>query len=132
MIDILARVNDPERVSLLRTLGISLKEIGDTHAEMTVTVREIHQNYLAGAHGGLIATLVDTVAFFPRPLLPSGRLFTTTGLNIAFLRPAALGETLTARSELLHVGRRTASVSCRVVDSQGRLVAHGTVALMGL
>ena len=119
-------------IPLLLTLGITLTEIGDRHAVMEVEVGDGHRNYFGGAHGGLIATLVDTVSFFPRPLLPSGLSVTTTNLNVAYLRPAAVGDRLTARSELLHLGRRTASLNVRVTDQRGRLIAHGTATLMVL
>ncbi|MBI2355394.1 MAG: PaaI family thioesterase [Deltaproteobacteria bacterium] len=117
-------------IALLRTLNIHLKEIGEAHAVMEVTVSEAHGNYMGGAHGGLIATLADTVSFFPRPLLPSGRPCTTTNLNITYIRPAAVGETLTARAELIHMGRRMASLTTRIVNQDAKLVAHGTATLM--
>jgi acyl-CoA thioesterase len=119
-------------ISLLRTLDIHLAEIGERHAVMEVTVAEKHGNYYGGAHGGLIATLMDTVCFFPRPLLPSGLPVTTSSLNANFVRPARMGDRLVARSELLHLGRRTASLAVRVTDDVGRLVAHGTATLMVL
>lgn len=119
-------------ISLLRTLDIRLTEIGERHAVMEVVIEEKHGNYFGGAHGGLIATLVDTVCFFPRPLLPSGRLVTTTNLNVSFVKPARMGDHLTARSELLHMGRSTASLAVRVVDGEGRIVAHGSATLMVL
>ena len=119
-------------IPLLTTLGIELREVGERHAVMEVTVGDIHANYLGGAHGGLIATLADTVCFFPRPLLPSGLICTTTTLTMTYVRPAAIGETLTARSELLHLGRRTASVTCRIVNNDGKLIAHGSATLMVL
>ncbi|HEX9078574.1 MAG TPA: PaaI family thioesterase [Desulfuromonadaceae bacterium] len=117
-------------IPLLRTLDIHLKEIGERHAVMEVTVSDIHRNYFGGAHGGLLATLVDTVSFFPRPLLPSGRACTTTNLNVTYVRPAALGDTLAARSELIHLGRRMASLTITIVNQDQKLVAHGTVTLM--
>jgi acyl-CoA thioesterase len=119
-------------IPLLRTLGIRLEESGERHAVMSVVVEERHGNYLGGAHGGLIATLVDTVCFFPRPLLPAGLLVTTTSLTINYIRPVQLGEHLMARSELLHLGRRTASLTVRVTDREGRLVAHGSATLLVL
>ncbi len=119
-------------IALLRTLDIRLTKIGERHAVMEVVVAEKHGNYFGGAHGGLIATLVDTVCFFPKPLLPSGRLVTTTNLNVNYVRPAQVGDRLIARSELLHMGRRTASLAVRVSDGEGRLVAHGTATLMVL
>lgn len=125
-----ATLESGNRIPLLQTLGIQLREIGDCHAVMEVTVSDHHRNYFGGAHGGLLATLVDTASFFPRPLLPSGTVCTTTSLNVSYIRPAALGDTLTARSELLHLGRRTASVRVEVTNQEGKLVTHGTVALM--
>lgn len=119
-------------ISLLQTLGIQLREIGDRHAVMTVTVADLHSNYFGGAHGGLLATLVDTASFFPRLLLPSGVACTTTSLQVNYVRPAAAGDLLTARSDLLHLGRRTASVRVEVTNQEGKLVAHGTVSLLVL
>jgi acyl-CoA thioesterase len=117
-------------IPMLLTLNIHLREIGDNHAIMEVTVGELHRNYFGGAHGGLIATLIDTVSFFPRPLLPAGKSCTTTTLNVTYIRPAVMGDVLTARSELMHTGRRMASVVVTVKNQEDKLVAHGTTTLM--
>jgi acyl-CoA thioesterase len=127
-----ATLESANTISLLKTLGIHLVEIGARHAIMTVTADHRHLNYLGGVHGGLLAALADTVCFFPRPLLPSGQKATTVNLNVNFLRPAALGDCLTARAELLHLGRRTASLAVRITDQQEHLVAHGTATLLRL
>jgi acyl-CoA thioesterase len=117
-------------IALLSTLGIQLVEIGDRHAVMSVIADERHLNYLGGVHGGLLAALADTACFFPRPLLPSGQAATTVNLNVNYLRPAAVGDCLTARAELVHFGRRTASLTVKITDQQQRLVAHGTATLL--
>ena len=125
-----ATLESANAIALLKTLGIHLVEIGDQHAVMTVQADVRHLNYLGGVHGGLLAALADTVCFFPRPLLPSGQAATTVNLNICYLRPAAHGDCLTARSELVHFGRRTASLTVKITDQQERLVAHGTATLL--
>jgi acyl-CoA thioesterase len=125
-----ANLESANAIALLKTLGIRLAEIGDRHAVMTVTADDRHLNYLGGVHGGLLAALADTVCFFPRPLLPSGQAATTVNLNVSYLRPAAAGDQLLARSELLHLGRRTASLAVRITDRDERLVAHGTAVLL--
>lgn len=125
-----ARPESINRIAFLQTLGISLLEIGERHALMQVTVDERHGNYFGGAHGGLLATLVDTAAFFSRPLLPSGVACTTTNLQVNYVRTAAPGDTLTARSQLLHLGKRTASVRVEVTNQKGKLVVHGTATLL--
>ncbi|MDD2853717.1 MAG: PaaI family thioesterase [Desulfuromonadaceae bacterium] len=125
-----ATIESVNAISMLKTLNIKLKEIGDTFAVMEVVVSDIHKNYFGGAHGGLIATLADTVSFFPKPLLPSGKNCTTTNLNVNFVRPATAGETLTARSVLTHMGRRMATLNVEIKNGEGKLVAHGTTTLM--
>lgn len=125
-----ATLESGNAISLLRTLNIHLREIGESFAIMDVTVGDLHRNYFGGAHGGLIAALMDTVSFFPRPLLPSGKLCTTTNLNVTYVRPAAVGDLLTARAEMVHMGRRMASVTVTVKNQLGKLVAHGTTTLL--
>jgi len=127
-----ATMETANAIPLLKTLGIHLTEIGDNHAVMEVTVDDRHGNYFGGAHGGLLATLVDTACFFPRPFLPSGRKVTTANLVVNYLSAANVGDHLTSRSEVHHRGRRTASLSVRVTDQNGRLVVHGSVLLIVL
>ncbi len=119
-------------IGMLKTLGITLTEIGEDYAQMEVTVDERHSNYMNGVHGGLLATLVDTVCFFPRPLLPSGRRVTTTTLNISYLKAAELGQRLIARSQIEHLGRRTVSLTVRITDEGQTLLAHGNATLLVL
>ncbi len=127
-----ATLESANAIPLLRTLDIHLTEIGERYAVMAVEVSEKHGNYLGGAHGGLIAALADTACFFPRPLLPSGKVVTTVNLNLNYVRPAGIGDRLVARSEILHLGRRTVSLSVRVNNGEGQLVAHGSATLMVL
>jgi acyl-CoA thioesterase len=127
-----ATLESGNRIPLLRTLGVELVEIGERHAVMRVVVDDRHRNFFGGTHGGLIATLVDTVCFFPRPFLPAGREVTTTNLSVSYVRPSGVGDVLTSRAEVLHLGRRTASLAVRVEDQRAGLVAHGTATLMFL
>lgn len=127
-----ATLESANAIPFIASLGIRLVEIGDRHAVMRVEVGPDHRNYFGGVHGGLIATLVDTVAFFPRPLLPSGLAVTTTSLSVSYVRAPKIGDVLTSRSDLLHLGRRTASLTVRVEDQAGTLVAHGTATLLVL
>ncbi len=125
-----ATLESAGQIPFLQTLGIEPVEIGERHATMRVTVDERHRNFFGGVHGGLAAALVDTTCFFPRPLLPSGREVTTTSLAVSYVRAARVGDVLTARADLLHLGRRTASLSVRIEDQEARLVAHGTATLL--
>ena len=119
-----ATLESGNAITMLQTLNIHLREIGAAHAIMEVTVAELHGNYFCGAHGGLIATLVDTVSFFPRPLLPSAKPCTTTNLNVTYVRPAVMGDVLTARSELIHMGRTLATVTVAVKNQKDKMVTE--------
>jgi acyl-CoA thioesterase len=125
-----ANIDSVNNMPMLKTLDIRLLEIGETHAVVEVVVSEMHKNYLGGTHGGLIATLIDTVSFFPKPLLPSGTKCTTTNLNVNYVRPVSMGEKLIARSEITYLGRRIGTLNVSVHDSKNKLVAHGTVTIM--
>lgn len=128
-LDINKKVQD---IPFLKTLGVSVRVIAEQHAEMVVTIDDRHLNYMGTVHGGLISALVDTVCFFPKPLIPSGLKLTTVDLNVSYVKPALQGDTLVARSELLHLGRRTARLSVKVTDQDHGLVAYGTATLMVL
>ena len=117
-------------IPFLKTLGVALGDVTEHHAEMTVTIDDRHLNYMGTVHGGLISALVDTVCFFPKPLISSGLKLTTVNLDVSYLRPARKGDTLIARSELMHLGRRTARLSVKVVNQDHRLIAQGGATLM--
>ena len=100
MDNMLTFVNEKvQDIPFLKTLGVSVRDIAEKHAEMTVTIDDRHLNYMGTVHGGLISALVDTVCFFPKPLIPSGLKLTTVDLNVSYVRPALKGDTLVARSE---------------------------------
>jgi acyl-CoA thioesterase len=117
-------------IPFLKTLGVSLREVAEQHAEMVVTIDERHLNYMGTVHGGLISSLIDTVCFFPKPLIPSGLKLTTVNLDVSYVRAARKSDTLVARSELLHLGRRTARLTVKVIDQDHRLIAQGGATLM--
>jgi acyl-CoA thioesterase len=55
---------------------------------------------------------------------------TTANLNLNYLRAPALGERLTARSKIEHLGRRTVSLTMRITTDNGACIAHGTATLI--
>lgn len=115
---------------MLKTLDIHIVDIGESFAVAEVTVNEFHRNCFGGAHGGLIAALIDAASFYPEPILPSGRQCTTTNLNVNYVRPALLGDKLIARSEIASIGKHMTTVRVEVHNANDKLVAHGTVTIM--
>lgn len=87
-----------------------------------------HYNPLGGVHGGWIATLLDScMGCAVQTLLRAGEGFTTLELKVNFLRglTEATGS-VEAVGTAIHRGRRTALAEGKLLDEQGRLLAHGT------
>ncbi|GAA5988362.1 hypothetical protein JCM11641_003495 [Rhodosporidiobolus odoratus] len=98
---------------------------GRVKAEMKV---ERHQvNRLQGLHGGLIASLVDTMgslALASRGLYMTG---VSTDINITYVRGAALGEEIRIQSELVNLGRTLAYTRVELESAKtGKLLAYGS------
>src|SRR5690606_23377837 len=82
-------------------------------------------------HGGVIATLVDVaLGVSAATRLPAGYDIVTAQLNMNFLKPARVGDVLTATGTVVHYGARTAVASVRVTNADDMLVATGMGTLM--
>ena len=121
-----------ENIGMLRHLGVELVGVTDETAEIAFTVGERTLNYRGMVHGGAIATILDTVAFLPGCLLPSGRKLTTEGMEVHYFRPASPGERVTARSRILRNGRRLVTCETEAFNGQGVKMAHAVVTLFDL
>jgi uncharacterized protein (TIGR00369 family) len=78
------------------------------------------------AHGGIVATLLDTAATFAL-IAESGHDWTTVDLRIDYLRPTPLHR-VTVVGEVVRLGRRIGRASSSLTDQNGKLcaVAIGT------
>ena len=89
-------------------------------------------NLLKSVHGGWIAAVLDTaMALSNLSLMAADQTFTTVDLRINYLRPVtiATGE-VTAEGNVLQSGRKIAYVEAKLVDANGKLLAHGTGSLL--
>jgi len=87
-----------------------------------------HYNPIGSVHGGFTATLLDSaMGCAVQSMLPAGTIYTTLEFKISLVR-AITKETGEVRAEgrALNVGRRVGTAEGRLLDSQGRLLAHGT------
>jgi len=93
---------------------------------------EYHVNPFKTVHGGILSTLLDTaMAAAVLSTLPRGKTCTTLELKVNFVRSATPHSgSLQCRAEVIHAGRRIATVQGRIVDASDRLIAHGTSTCM--
>jgi acyl-CoA thioesterase len=103
-------------------LGITLDEVRPGYARMSMQVQEWMLQGHDMCHGGLMFALADTAMAFASNShnVPHVAL----NANIDFLRPALLGEILTAEAREGHRSRRLGMYDVSIVDAQGAPVCH--------
>lgn len=116
-------------------MGFAPVELEEGHVVFGAVPGAEHYSPLGTVHGGLAATLLDTVmACAVHTRLPAGVGYTTVELSINYVRPIT-AETGPIRAEgtAIHVGSRLATAEGRVhTEADGRLLAHGTTTLLVL
>ena len=113
---------------MIDLLGIRLAEVEAGHVVFTAQCEERFYNGTGVAHGGFAATILDTaLGCAINSAMPAGRRFTTLELKINLTRPLThAAGLLRCEARVVHVGGRTATSEGRIVDSRGKLYAHGT------
>lgn len=109
-------------------LGMEADEIEHGKVVFAVRTRQDFANPLGNTHGGICATLLDSVmGCAVHTTLEAGVGYTTLELKVNYIRSVPTdGRRLTATGTTIHVGRTTATAEGRVVDEEGKLVAHAT------
>jgi len=115
-----------------RLLQMDLVTLEQGRVEVRCAVDESVYNLLGAVHGGLVCTLLDTVAGCAvLSTLPRGTGFTSIELKVSFLRPVAVASgPLTAVGAVVKGGRRIAFTEGQVVDAAGRAVATASSSLL--
>ncbi|MFI6170127.1 PaaI family thioesterase [Nocardia sp. NPDC051052] len=109
-------------------LGMEVDMIEQGKVVFALRTRPDFANPLGTTHGGICATLLDSVmGCAVHSTLAAGVGYSTLELKVNYIRAVPTdGQKLTATGTTIHVGRTTATAEGRVVDEQGRLVAHAT------
>lgn len=113
--------------TIARTLGYDVVEAERGRVLVTLIPTGEHLNPSGTVHGGLTATLLDSCMGLAILSTLDKEASTTLEFKISLIRPITpeTGE-IRAEGKVLNVGRRIGTAEGRVVDGQGRLLAHGT------
>jgi uncharacterized protein (TIGR00369 family) len=117
---------------IAQTLGFWLTEVGDGHCVFEADTRPDLLNPLGGVHGGWALTLIDSAAGCAgHTLLPAGIGYASLETKANFTRPIK-HDTGRVRAEgrVVVRGRQIITSEARILDDQGRVLAHGTSTLM--
>ena len=101
--------------------------VSDGNAKLELVIEEIHLRPGGVVHGGLFATLLDTVTGFAAfSIAPPGYEVLTMQLNMNMTATARLGERVIATAKAVHAGRRTAVVNGEIRLADGKLLTTGS------
>jgi uncharacterized protein (TIGR00369 family) len=109
-------------------LDFTLDEVDDGRVVITMAPREFHLNPIGSVHGGMIATLLDSVmGLAVQSKLPAGRGYTTLEIKVNYVRGVTTETGLVrATGRVLHLGRQTALVEADLMDSSGKLLSQAS------
>jgi uncharacterized protein (TIGR00369 family) len=114
------------------TTLIDLAEVDEGRVVFTGRPDFAFLNPMGTVHGGWIATILDSaMGCAVHSTLKPGQLYTTTSMTINYVRALAAdaGE-VRCEAVAVHSGSRMATSEGRLVDSKGRLIAHGSETCM--
>jgi uncharacterized protein (TIGR00369 family) len=116
-----------------KLMQFDIRGIEEGRVEFGCVLDESAYNPIGVVHGGLVCTLLDTVAGCAvHTTLPAGASYTTLTLEAKFVRPITRDTgTVRAEAEVVHRGRKQATVEARLIaEGSGKLLAHGTSTCM--
>lgn len=110
-------------VPFAKLLGIEVESQEAGVAVLTMKLRDDHMRNGGIAHGGAVATLIDSaMAFAIMPMLGENEHSMTVDLTIHYLRPVS-GGSARATARVLRAGKRVITVSAELVDGNEKLAA---------
>jgi uncharacterized protein (TIGR00369 family) len=113
---------------IAKLMGFKLTAAAAGVVTFTLPIGDHLYNPIGSVHGGVAATLLDSVMGCAiHTLLPQGRAYSTLEIKINYLRPItdALGE-VTAEGRVINLGRKAAFAEGKITDSAGKIYATGS------
>jgi uncharacterized protein (TIGR00369 family) len=109
---------------IMELMGLNLVKIDVGEVVFEGTPDESVYNPIGLVHGGLVCTLLDSVAGCAvHTTLPAGTGYTSVEIKVNYLRAVHAGMKLRARGWVTRPGRRIAFAEGEVRDEQGKLLA---------
>lgn len=113
-----------EESPFLAMLGAELVERGEGTATLALNLSEMHLRTRGIAHGGVIATLLDTaMGVAVSTQTPEDSFAVTCQLNVHFIRPGWNGERLMISASVSHSGTTTSVAQAEMATGSGVRVA---------
>ena len=116
---------------LLAQLGLHFESYGDGWVLATWTPTPSACNPLGGVHGGVFGVVHDAAMnFATNSALESGDRAATLEISYQTIRPAAEGDVLGVRGEIVRVAKQVAYVEATVRNPDDELVSRATATFL--
>ena len=111
-----------------KLLGIDMFDAGEGFFMMSLQPQEIHYNPMGCVHGGILATLLDSVmSASVHTSLSADRGYLTSEINVQFLRPVFTGTgEIMASGHLVSLDEHVALAEGKIFDSGDTIYAKAT------
>jgi len=114
------RTKDNGATSLL---GLSLESLEKGRAVFSMRIKPRHKQLHGVVHGGVLATVADTVAAIAAyTTVPKGTQIATVEMKINFLE-AVPGGKIKAEGRVLRTGRNFVVTECEIYKDDGKMAA---------
>ena len=112
-------------------LSMEPMDLGVGYAVIGIDIHAKHRQLMGVVHGGVLASLIDTAAFWAvyYEIDDPDAWLVSVDLRLNYLAAADEGR-LTVRGTSKKIGGRICYAVAEVTDGAGRLLAHGSAALM--
>ena len=115
-----------------RLLSMNVLELSPGHALLEAVVEEKHLQAFGFVHGGALASIIDTAAFWSAFCdLDENTGITTVDLKLNYLAPVKEGK-LIARGKRIKLGKTLGLGEAEILNGDGKLIAQGTSTLIVL
>jgi len=106
--------------------GLELKKIDENNYSFSSVIKEIHLNNGKIAHGGYLSTIADT-GMGTAAHLVSNKKCVTISLDIKFISPGLLNQTLSGKVRIQKKTRSLVFITCEIFNSESLVITASGV-----
>lgn len=122
--------NEYENSPYWITMGITFDQLTQEQARIKIPLQTAHLNMNGTIHGGVIVSILDAVMGVTLRHQIYKSKVATMSLTTQFIKPTFDGSTVFATANVIHAGKRVASMEGKIINENDEIVASGVSTFM--
>lgn len=114
-----------EKSPFWRLLGIEMDQVNSEIVRIKLSISSRFLNVNRSVHGGIIASLLDSIMGVTLRHQNDGAKVATVSLTTQFIAPVLEDTTIYGTARVVHCGRRIASLEAKLESESGDILATG-------